>query len=125
MRTEPLMNLNYRQGEDGMMYPEIQISQEAQTDQMPVGKFGKAWKAYMMEHHPHRLSELVTQGKINSTILQVDEEAEQRKEVLIQQLLTTQPMPESEDTLERAGHMNSLTKQAEEIVMNELVLKVR
>lgn len=125
MRTEPLMNLNYRQGKDGMMYPEIQISQEAQTDQMPVGKFGRAWKAYMMEHHPHRLSELVAQGKINSTILQVDEEAEQRKEVLIQQLLTTQPMPESEDTLERAGHMNSLTMQAEEIVMNELVMKVR
>ena len=125
MRTEPLMHLNYRQGEDGMMYPEIQISQKAQTDQMPVGKFGRAWKTYMMEQHPHRLSELVAQGKINSTILQVDEEAEQRKEALIQQLLTTQPMPESEDTLERAGHMNNLTMQAEEIVRNELVMKVR
>lgn len=125
MRTEPLMNFNYRQGEDGMMYPELQISENPETDNMPVGKYGKLWKAYMMENHPHRLSELVAQGKINEVILNVDEEAEQRKELLIQQLLLKQPMPDTEDTLERAGHMNSLTKQAEEIVLDELVMKLR
>ena len=125
MRTEPLMNFSYRQGEDGMMYPELQISENGQTDKMPVGRFGRYWKAYMMENHPHRLSELVAQGKINEVILNVDEEAERRKELLIQQLLLKQPMPDTEDTLERAGHMNSLTKQAEEIVLNDLVMKIR
>lgn len=125
MRTEPLMNFSYKQGEDGMMYPELQISENPETDKMPVGKYGKLWKAYMMENHPHRLSELVAQGKINEVILKVDEGAERRKEELIQQLLSTQPMPDTEDTMERAGHMNSLTKQAEEIVLNELVMKVR
>ena len=125
MRTEPLMNLSYRQGEDGMMYPELQISENPQTDKMPVGRFGRYWKEYMMENHPHRLSELVAQGKINETILQVDEEAERRKEELIQQLLKAQPMPDTEDALERAGHMNSLTMQAAEIVLEELVYKPR
>lgn len=125
MRTEPLLNLSYKQGEDGMMYPELQISENPETDKAPVGKYGRYWKAYMMENHPHRLSELVAQGKINETILRVDEEAEQRKEELIQQLLRSQPMPDTEDTLMRAGHMNSLTIQAEEIALNELVLKAR
>lgn len=125
MRTEPLMNLSYRQAEDGMMYPEIQISQEVQTDKTPVGKFGRAWKAYMMEHHPHRLSELIAQGEINKMILQVDEEAENRKEAQIQELLSAQPMPETEDTLERAGYMNMITLTAEEIIQSEVVLKVR
>lgn len=125
MRTEPLMNLSYREGADGMMYPELQISGNPETDKMPVGKYGKLWKEYMMENYPHRLSELVAQGKINETILKVDEEAEKRKEALIQELLAVQPMPDTEDTMERAGHMNSLTKQAEEIVLNELVMKVR
>lgn len=125
MRTEPLMNLSYRQAEDGMMYPEIQISQEVQTDKTPVGKFGRAWKAYMMEHHPHRLSELIVQGEINKMILQVDEEAENRKEALIQELLSAQLMPKTEDTLERAGHMNMITLTAEEIIQSEVVLKVR
>ena len=125
MRTEPLMNLSYRQAEDGMMYPEIQISQEVQIDKMSVGKFGRAWKDYMMEYHPHRLSELIAQGEINKMILQVDEEAENRKEALIQELLMTQPMPDTKDTLKRAGHMNMITLTAEEIIQSEVVLKVR
>ena len=79
----------------------------------------------MMEKHPHRLSELVAQGRINEMILQADQEAEQRKEELIQELLAVHPMPETEDTMERAGYMNRITKEAEEIVMDEVVLKAR
>lgn len=125
MRTEPLMNFTYRQSEDGMLYPELQISKNEETDRTPVGRFGSLWKNYMLENHPHRLSELVAQGKINEMILKVDEEAESRKERLIQELLTAQPMPDTEDTLERAGHMSMITSTAEEIVMSELVLKPR
>lgn len=125
MRTEPLMNFTYRQGADGMLYPEIRVSENPQTDRMPVGRFGSRWKAYMMEKHPHRLSELVAQGRVNEVIHQVDQEAEQRKETLIQELLAARPMPETEDILERAGHMNMITKEAEEAVMEEVVLKAR
>lgn len=125
MRTEPLMKLDYRQGEDGMLYPELQISKNALTDKLPVGKYGKLWKDYMMENHPHRLSELVAQGKINTTILRVERKAEHRREKLIQQLLPAQPMPDTEDTMQRAAHLTNLTMQAEEIVLNELVFKVR
>ena len=125
MRTEPLMSLNYRKGEDGLLYPELQISKNEKTDQMPVGRFGNLWKNFMLENHPHRLSELVAQGKINEMILQVDEEAESRKERLIQELLTAQPMPDTEDTMARAAHMGMITSTAEEIVISELVLRLR
>lgn len=125
MKTEPLMNLSYRKGEDGLLYPELQISKNEETDRMPVGRFGSLWKDYMLENHPHRLSELVAQGKINEMILKVDEEAESRKERLIQELLTAQPIPDTEDTLERAGHMSMITSTAEEIVISELVQKPR
>lgn len=125
MRTEPLMNFTYRQREDGMLYPEIRVSENPQTDRMPVGRFGSRWKSYMMEKHPHRLSELVAQGRIKEVILQVDQEAEQRKEALIQELLTVRPMPETGDTMERAGHMSMITKEAEETVLDEVVLKAR
>ncbi|QOX64419.1 TnpV protein [Anoxybacterium hadale] len=125
MRTEPLMNLTYQQGEDGMLYPDLQISENVETDRTPVGGFGSLWKNYMLENHPHRMSELVAQGKINEVILKVDEEAENRKERLIQELLTAQPMPDTEDTLERAGHMSMITSTAEEIVISELVLRPR
>lgn len=125
MKTEPLMNLSYRKGEDGMLYPNLQISENEETDRTPVSRFGSLWKDYMLENHPYRLSELVAQGKINEMILKVDEESENRKERLIQELLTAQPMPDTEDTLERAGHMSMITSTAEEIVISELVQRPR
>lgn len=64
-------------------------------------------------------------GMINEMICKVDEEAEQKKEALIQQLLNLQPMPETEDTLARAGHMELITRQAEEIILEEVIYQVR
>mgnify|MGYP000780499586 CR=1 FL=1 len=46
-------------------------------------------------------------------------------ETLIQQLLEVQPMPETEDMLERAGHMEMITRQAEEIILHEVVYQLR
>ncbi|MCI8645048.1 MAG: TnpV protein [Lachnospiraceae bacterium] len=125
MRTEPLMDFTYQTGSDGMQYPQIQISGERKIDRMPVGRFGGMWKKYMMEEHPNRLSELVAQGKVNEIIRQVDEEAEQQKEERIQELLNRYPMPETEDTMTRAGHLGMLTKQAEETVISEVVMHIR
>ena len=75
----------------------------------------------MRERYPQRLSELIAQGRINEKICQVDEEAESKKVELIQQLLELHPMPETEDTLARAGHMEMITRQAEEIVLYDVV----
>ena len=92
MSREPLVKLEYQEGKDGMMYPKVQISENREHDQRATGLFGSRWKDYMKEKHPQRLSELIAQGKINEVICQVDEEAEAKKEKLIQQLLEVQPM---------------------------------
>lgn len=125
MRTKPLINLTYTEGEDGLMYPDIQLSENPIYDSMEIGKYGRVWKEYMAERHPHRLSQLVAEGKINQTIVSVDREADSRKETLIQQLLKAQPMPKTEDTLERAAHMEMIYRTAEEIILSEIVFKPR
>ncbi|MCI8431834.1 MAG: TnpV protein [Lachnospiraceae bacterium] len=125
MGREPLAKLEYRKGEDGMLYPDLRISENSGYDRSPAGMFGKRWKDYMMSKHPQRLSELIALGQVNEMITRVDQEAERKKEALIQQLLEVQPMPETEDTLERAGHMEMITRQAEEIVLQEVVYLLR
>lgn len=122
MKTEPLMKFNYTQGADGMLYPEIQITE---TPQEPPGPYAKAWQAYMMEANPERISELLMTGKLAETIAAVDREAEQRQEELIQSLLVKSPMPQTEDTLERAAHMEMLTREANEIVRDEILHQPR
>ena len=113
MSREPLAKLEYTKGEDGMLYPNLQISVNKEYDLRPTGMFGRRWKDYMMSKYPQRLSELIALGQINELIAKVDEEAEAKKETQIQQLLEAQPMPETEDMLERAGHMEMITRQAE------------
>ncbi len=66
MRKEPLMDFTYQTGSDGMLYPQIQISEDMETSLMPVKKFGGMWKKYMMELHPHRMAELVAQGFLSA-----------------------------------------------------------
>lgn len=124
MDREPFVILEYQEGSDGLMYPKIQISNNAYYDRGAAGMFGRQWKDYMREKHPQRLSVLIVAGKINEMICQVNEEAERKKEKLIQQLLEVQLMPETEDPLARAGHMGMITRQAEEIVLNEVVYQL-
>ena len=125
MSRGSLAKLEYRTGEDGMLYPNLRISENREHDQRPAGMFGKRWKDYMKSEHPQRLSELIALGQINEMIDKVDGEAEAKKEALIQQFLEVQPMPETEDTLARAGHMEMITRQAEEIVLQEVAYRFR
>lgn len=121
MSKESLVEPEYQKGKDGLLYPKIQISENSDCDRRVAGLFGRQWKDYMRERYPQRLSELIAQGRINEKICQVDEEAESKKEELIQLLLEVQPMPETEDMLARAGYMGIITRQAEEIVLHEVV----
>lgn len=125
MGREPLAKLEYMKGEDGMFYPNLRISADRECDQRPAGMFGRRWKDYMKSEHPRRLSELIALGQVNEMITRVDREAETKKELLVQQLLEVQPMPETEDMLARAGHMEMITREAEEIILNETVYQPR
>ena len=100
MRTEPLMNFSYRQGENGMMYPNFRFQRTHRRTGCRwagTGNFGK--RVYDGEA-PTPPVGTGGAGQSQRVILKVDEEAEQRKERLIQQFLLKQPMPDTEDTME-------------------------
>ena len=119
MRTEPLINFSYTEGADGVMYPNIAMN-KAQ-----IGKFGQAWKTYMKLNHPQRLSELNMMGMLHSTMKEIDEEADNYKEKVIQSLLKKRPLPQTENILERAAHMGMLARIAQELAMSEIVFQTR
>ncbi|MBS4931522.1 MAG: TnpV protein [Clostridiales bacterium] len=123
MRTEPLMKFQYEE-KNGMKYPNLRISDE-NSKEIQVGQFGKLWKAYMMEKYPVRVGELIATGRMEQTMLMIDEEAEQYKETMIQSILNQRPIPKEADPLERAKHMNQVTITAEERTRYEFVMKPR
>ena len=53
---------------------------------------------------------------------QIAKEAMEKIEALTQQMLQQEPMPQTEDILERTRHLNDLKLMAEETVLQTIVL---
>lgn len=123
MRTEPLMNFTHTEGPGGTLRPNIQVN-DRYTEQ-EIGKFGRAWKTFMQKKHPQRVSEMLMEGTFHATMKVVDEEAENHKEDLIQDLVVQKPCPQTDDTLERVAHMEALTRLADELTMVVITQQLR
>lgn len=64
--------------------------------------------------------------KMDGTLMEVMHTVQQtatgKIEEMTQEMLKKEPMPNTEDTMERTRHLNSLKLSAEEIVIKEIVL---
>ncbi|OOP72809.1 hypothetical protein CBEIBR21_13395 [Clostridium beijerinckii] len=118
------LNLNYKEI-DGILYPEIQISKNKEMDQTPLGKYGQMALNYLKNNHQNRYSLLLAQEELMEKMHQVNEEAHQRLEILIEQMLKTDPIMNPENTMENFKHREKIKETAEEIVLHEIVYKMR
>ncbi|OSA94620.1 UNVERIFIED_ORG: hypothetical protein B2H93_08160 [Clostridium botulinum] len=118
------LNLNYKEI-DGIFYPEIQISKGKEVDQKPLGKYGQMAMNYLKNNHQSRYSLLLAQGELIEKMHQVNEEAYQRLEILMEQMLKTNPIQNPENTMENFKHREMIKETAEEIVLHEIVYKTR
>ena len=116
----PLIDLEYTE-KNGILYPNLQISNDETADQ-PLGRYGRMAMEYLKQNHPDRYTALKMDGSLMETMHKVQDEATEKIETLVQQMLETDPLPQTEDTLERAKHYNSLKLSAEEVVIREIVL---
>ena len=117
---EKKLNLEYRE-KDGQLFPNIGLESEDQ----PIGRFGRQWMDNMQRNHRQRFTTLRMTGMLEKTAAKVDIEAVERQEAIYQQMLAANPLPPTEDTLERTRHLSSLRLTAEESVMRDIVLTPR
>lgn len=118
------LEINYKEI-DGIFYPEIQISKNKEADQKPLGKYGQMAMNYLKNNHQSRYSLLLAQVELMEKMHQVNEEADQRMEVLMEQMLKTDPIVNPENTMESFKHRERIKETAQEIVLHEIVYKMR
>ena len=107
----------YRKGD--YLYPNLVLEPEVTE---PIGKYGLLRKAYLKEHKPDWYQSMRLTGKLDRHLLEIDKAAQSRVEQIVNRLLTADPAPNKEtDQMGWTAHMNSLTAQAEEIVMSDLI----
>lgn len=90
----------------------------------PTGIFGQRHLRYLKEHRRITYTNLLTSGKLNAYLADIDEQARERLETLTEQMKQAQGISEqlkAENALEWAGRMNNIRACAMEIVNKEII----
>ena len=100
--------------------PAIELSED---DDRPIGKWGWMHKAYMEKTNPLLLNHLILTGKLHTYLADLNEQAQERYRLIIQQMATTEGVTEDlkrQSQWEWVRAMNSIVNRAEEIIKSEM-----
>ena len=94
-----------------------------QTDYQ-IGKYGRMHLDYIKQHRRGRYTTLLTEGKLNARLHEIDLEANKMLETIIPRLANERGIDEdlkARDMLRWVAEMNNIKDSAEEIVLREVV----
>ena len=111
----------YRE-ENGHLIPNVTLPE--QTDYQ-IGKYGRMHLDYIKQHRRGRYTTLLTEGRLNARLHEIDFEANKMLETIISCFASERGLDEnlkSHDMLRWVAEMNNIRASAEEIVLREVVL---
>ena len=100
--------------------PDLKLPEEDR----PIGHYGRLHREYLKQEHPARYSSLILTGKLWTYLADLNEQAEERLDLIIEQMKATEGVTEelkARNQLEWVGRMNNIRNRAEEIIKNELI----
>lgn len=90
----------------------------------PIGRYGRMRKAYLREHHPILYNSMVLSGALYLHLLDIQQAAERREEVLTARFKQQRGLTEerkAEDFMGWVGEMNNIRGCVEEIIFQKLI----
>lgn len=103
---------------DGVLYPNIVVSEESDVW---VGKYGLLWIDYMKFNHAERYRHHIRMGTLNTKALEVNEEAYEMLEGIMNQYLVEHKPQNSASTMEIWRLREQAKQMAEEVVLSDVV----
>ena len=91
-----------------------------------IGVWGQRHKRYLKQNHKVLYMNLLTSGKLNSRLADINEQAKEMFSRMVKQMAEREGVTEqlkAENGLEWAGRMNNIRNRAEEIVYNNLIYR--
>ena len=108
--------------ENGHLIPNVTLPE--QTDYQ-IGKYGRMHLDYIKNRRRGRYTTLLTEGKLNARLHEIDLEANEMLETIIPRLAAERGIDENlkaRDMLLWIAEMNNIKASAEEIILREVVL---
>ena len=103
------------------------LSLPAEKESKPVGVWGQRHLRYLKQHRKVLYTNLLTSGKLNSYLADIDEQAEGMFLRLVKQMAEAEGITEAlkaSDPITWVGRMNNIHNRAMEIVNSELIYTV-
>lgn len=113
------MKMDYTLAGDYLI-PNLELPQESR----PIGKWGRMHRDYLETHHPIQFNQLILSGTLWTYLADLNEQAQERIETLMEQMKTAEGVTESlkaTDPMAWVQRMNSIRARAEEIVREEII----
>ena len=107
--------------ENGHFIPDITLPEH--TDYQ-IGKYGWMHLDSIKQHRRGRYTTLLTEGKLNSHLREIDVQANEMLETIIPRLAAERGIDEdlkAHDMLRWVAEMNNIKASAEEIVLREVI----
>lgn len=100
--------------------PDLKLPEESR----PIGSWGRLHKEYLEQYQTARYHYLILSGKLWTYLADLNEQAQARLEVIVQQMKTAENVTEDfkrRDWLGWVQAMNSIHSRAEEIIYAEMI----
>ena len=100
--------------------PDLKLPEENR----PIGRYGRLHREYLKQEHPARYSSLILTGKLWTYLADLNEQAEERLDLIMEQMKAAEGVTEelkAQNQLEWVGRMNNIRNRAEEIVKSEMI----
>lgn len=97
---------------------------EPEEEQKPIGIWGQRHLRYLKKHHRVLYGNLLTSGKLNSYLVDIDRQAEEMFERLVKQMAEREGVTEqlkAANSMEWVRKLNSIRNRAVEITNSELI----
>lgn len=113
------MKLEYTRNGDCYI-PNLTVQKEERS----IGKWGRMHREFLREHHPIQFSQMVLSDTLFTYLADLNEQAQERMEILINQMQATEGITEdlkAVDPMAWVQRMNNIQARAEELVREELI----
>ena len=110
----------YRE-ENGRLIPEMKLPEQTNYQ---FGKYGQFYLDYIKNHRRGRYTTLLTEGKLNAQLHEIDLDANEMLDTIIPRLAAERGIDEdlkARDMLRWVAEMNNIKEIAEEVVLQEVI----
>ena len=107
--------------ENGHLIPNVTLPEQSDYQ---IGKYGRMHLDYIKNHRRGRYTTLLTEGKLNARLHEIDLEANEMLETIITRFANERGVDENlkaRDMLRWVAEMNNIKASAEEIVLQEVI----